>query len=70
LSSKGKLIALTTTIVVATVVLAPLTPAALSVILLVSSLSVLGIARMHTIAEDAQTAVPMGHPALLPLPIR
>ena len=40
LASKGKLIGLTATIVVVTVVLAPLTPLALSVILLISSLSV------------------------------
>ena len=68
LASKGKLIGLTATIVIVTVVLAPLTPLALSVILLISSLSVLGVARMPGLAEDAQTEVPVGGRTLLPLP--
>src|SRR5271157_1882841 len=68
LTSKGKLIGLTATIVVVTVVLAPLTPLALSVILLISSLSVYGVARMPGLAEDAQTEVPVGGRTLLPLP--
>jgi uncharacterized membrane protein YbaN (DUF454 family) len=68
LASKGKLIGLTATIVVVTVVLAPLTPLALSLILLISSLSVYGVARMPGLAEDAQTEVPVGGRTLLPLP--
>src|SRR5271157_1458664 len=68
LTSKGKLIGLTATIVVVTVVLAPLTPLALSVILLISSLSVYGVARMPGLTEDAQTEVPVGGRTLLPLP--
>jgi len=68
LTSKGKLIGLTATIVVVTVVLAPLTPLALSLILLISSLSVYGVARMPALAEDAQTEVPVEGRTLLPLP--
>ena len=68
LASKGKLIGLTATIVVVTVVLAPLTPLALSVILLISSLSVYGVARMPGLAEDAQTDVSVGGRTVLPLP--
>ncbi len=68
LASKGKLIGLTATIVVVTVVLAPLTPLALSVILLVSSLSVYGVARMPGLTGDGQTEVPVGGRTLLPLP--
>ncbi|MGO9601107.1 MAG: DUF454 family protein [Isosphaeraceae bacterium] len=68
LASKGKLIGVTATIVVVTVVLAPLTPLALSVILLMSSLSVYGVARMPGLAEDAQTDVSVGGRTVLPLP--
>jgi len=70
LASKGKLIGLTATIVVVTVVLAPLTPLALSVILLISSLSVLGVARMPGLAEDAQASSRAGIRTMLPLPAR
>ena len=52
LTSKGKLLGLTATIVFVTVVLAPLTPLALSVILLVSSLGVLGVARMPGLSNE------------------
>jgi len=68
LTSKGKLIGLTATIVVVTVVLAPLTPLALSVILLISSLSVYGITRMPALAEDEQARACAEVGMTLPLP--
>ena len=55
LTSKGKLIALTATIVIVTVVLAPLTPLVLGGILLVSSASVYGVTRIPSLTSDAQT---------------
>src|SRR5271157_1141094 len=70
LASKGKLIGLTATIVIVTVVLAPLTPLALSVILLISSLSVLGVARMPGLAEDEQARACAGMGTTVPLPAR
>jgi uncharacterized membrane protein YbaN (DUF454 family) len=70
LASKGKLIGLTATIVVVTVVLAPLTPLALSLILLISSLSVYGVARMPGLAEDEQAGACAGMGTTLPLPAR
>ncbi len=70
LTSKGKLIGLTATIVVVTVVLAPLTPLALSVILLISTLSVYGVARMPALAEDEQARACAGMGTTLPLPAR
>src|SRR5271157_149178 len=70
LTSKGKLIGLTATIVVVTVVLAPLTPLALSLILLISSLSVYGLTRMPGLAEDAQASSRAGIRTMLPLPAR
>jgi len=51
LTSKGKLLVLTATVVLVTVVFAPLTPLALCVILLISSLSVYGVIRMSAIEE-------------------
>jgi len=68
LPSKGKLIGLTATIVIVTVVLAPLTPLALSVILLISSLSVYGITMMPapTRGDQAIACAAMG--TTLPLP--
>jgi len=66
----GGAFTLTATIVVVTVVLAPLTPLALSVILLISSLSVLGVARMPGLAEDAQASSRAGIRTMLPLPAR
>jgi uncharacterized membrane protein YbaN (DUF454 family) len=68
LSSKGKLIALTATIVVVTVVLAPLTYVALSTIVFVSSLSLIGIAGVSTLAADSRTDSAAGSRTLLPLP--
>jgi uncharacterized membrane protein YbaN (DUF454 family) len=68
LASKGKLIGLTATIVVVTVVLAPLSPLALSVILLISSLSVYGVARMPALTSDAQARARAGMGTTLPLP--
>src|SRR5271157_563927 len=68
LTSKCKLIVLTATIVVVTVVLAPLTPLALSVILLISTLSVYGITRMPALAEDAQARARAEVGMTLPLP--
>ena len=56
LTSKGKLIALTGTIVIVTVVLAPLTPVALSVILVISSLSVYGVTRIPALTSASQAS--------------
>ncbi len=70
LTSKGKLIGLTATIVVVTVVLAPLTPLALSVILLISTLSVYGITRMPALTGDGQARARAGMGTTLPLPAR
>ena len=70
LTSKGKLIGLTATIVVVTVVLAPLTPLALSLILLISSLSVYGVARMPALTRDGQARACAGVGTTLPLPAR
>jgi uncharacterized membrane protein YbaN (DUF454 family) len=70
LTSKGKLIGLTATIVVVTVVLAPLTPLALSLILLISSLSVYGVTRMPALTRDGQARARAGMGTTLPLPAR
>ena len=70
LASKGKLIGLTATIVVVTVVLTPLTPLALSVILLISSLSVYGLTRMPALTGDGQARARAGMGTTLPLPAR
>ena len=64
-TSKAKLIALTATIVIVTVLIAPLTPLALGVILLFSSLSVLGIASMPALTSEAHG---VGGQTLLTLP--
>ena len=63
LTSKGKLIGLTATIVVVTVVLAPL-------ILLISSLSVYGVTRMPALTRDGQARARAGMGTMLPLPAR
>jgi len=70
LTSKGKLIGLTAKIVIVTVVLMPLTPIALSVILLFSSLGVYGITRMPALVTNSQTEVLAGTQTWLPLPAR
>jgi uncharacterized membrane protein YbaN (DUF454 family) len=60
LVSKGKMIGMTATIIVLTVVFMPLTPVAVVVILLLSSMSVSGILRMPTLSGDppaARTAI-------------
>jgi uncharacterized membrane protein YbaN (DUF454 family) len=54
--SKEKLIGLSLTIIVVTIVLMPLTPVALSFILAVSSLSVYGIARAPALEQEDSTA--------------
>ncbi len=68
LSSKVKLIGLTATIVVVTVALAPLTPLALSVILLISSISVYGVTRMPALTSDRHAGACAGMGTTLPLP--
>jgi uncharacterized membrane protein YbaN (DUF454 family) len=68
MASKGKLIALTGTIIVVTVVLAPLTPVALSLILVISSLSVYGVTRIPTLTEDSQASERAGIGSKLPFP--
>jgi uncharacterized membrane protein YbaN (DUF454 family) len=60
LASKGKLITLTGTIVVVTVVLAPLTPIALCVILVISSLSVYGVTRIPALTSDSEASARAG----------
>ena len=67
-TSKAKLITLTATIVIVTVLIAPLTPLALGVILLFSSLSVLGIASMPGLANGAHAAVGVEGQTLLTHP--
>lgn len=63
--SKAKLMGLTLTIVVVTVVLMPLTPVALSVILVISSLSVYGLARLPALEHDMsqESWTPLALPA-------
>ena len=56
LASKGRLMGSAPPVVV-TVVLAPLTPLALSLILLISSLSVYGVRRMPTLANTGRPAL-------------
>ncbi len=68
LTSKGKLIGLTATIVIVTVVLAPLTPLALSVILLISSISVYGVSRMPALTSEGHAGACAGMGTTLPLP--
>ena len=68
LTSKGNLIGLTATIVVVTVVLVPLTPVALSMILVVSSLSVYGVTRIPTLTRDVQANARVGIGPTLPFP--
>jgi uncharacterized membrane protein YbaN (DUF454 family) len=67
LTSKGKLIALTGTIVIVAVVLAPVTPVALGLILVISSLSVYGVTRIPAITSDTQASGRAGISATLPL---
>jgi uncharacterized membrane protein YbaN (DUF454 family) len=67
-SSKGKLIGLTVAIIVVTVVLIPLSPVALVVMLLLMSVSILGVIRMPTLAEEPRAEIPHERPARLVLP--
>jgi uncharacterized membrane protein YbaN (DUF454 family) len=60
LTSKGKLLAMTGMIVIVAVVLAPLTPIALSVILVISSLSVYGVTRIPALTSDSQASACAG----------
>ena len=62
LASKGKLIGLTATLVVVTIVLIPLTPVALGGIFLVSSLSVYGVTRIPALATEAQASARLPGP--------
>jgi uncharacterized membrane protein YbaN (DUF454 family) len=66
--SKGKLTGLTLAIVGVSIVLAPLTPVALLVIVIFSSLSIYGIARMPNLVEKAQGAPRFDGPARFALP--
>ncbi len=70
LTSKGKLVALTATIVVVTVVLAPLTPFTLGVILLISSLSVYGVTRIPAVTQREQVSARARPGTTLALPAR
>jgi uncharacterized membrane protein YbaN (DUF454 family) len=62
-ASKAKLAGLTITIVAVAVLLAPLTPITLGVILLISSLSVYGIARIPTLEADERAVIRTALPA-------
>jgi uncharacterized membrane protein YbaN (DUF454 family) len=62
-SSKGKLIGLTVTIVVLTVALTPLSPLALVLILLASSLSVYEIVRLPALASEPRPATRLEGPS-------
>ena len=66
-ASKGKLILLTGTIVVVTVILAPLTPLALGLILVISSLSVYGVTRIPALTSDSQASARAGIGTALPI---
>jgi uncharacterized membrane protein YbaN (DUF454 family) len=68
-SSKGRLIGLTLAIVVVTVALTtPLSPVVLILILLISSLSLYGIARLPGLSEEPRAVIPLEQPARLSLP--
>jgi uncharacterized membrane protein YbaN (DUF454 family) len=67
LASKSKLVALTGTIIAVTVVLAPLTPVALCLILVISSISVYGVTRIPALTRDEQASDRAGKRAVLPL---
>jgi uncharacterized membrane protein YbaN (DUF454 family) len=67
-SSKGRLIGLTLAIVVVTVALTPLSPAALILILLISSLSLYGIARLPALSGEPRAGISLEQPPRLVLP--
>jgi uncharacterized membrane protein YbaN (DUF454 family) len=68
-SSKGRLIGLTLVIVVVTVALSPAAPIVWAVVVLVASLSILGIVRMPALAEEPRiTRRHLGGTARLSLP--
>jgi uncharacterized membrane protein YbaN (DUF454 family) len=69
-SSKGKLIAVTVTIVVITLVLAPMTVVSLALIVLIASLSIYGVVRLPGLPEKpAGWPLQNGHARLaLPAP--
>jgi uncharacterized membrane protein YbaN (DUF454 family) len=68
LASKGKLITMTGTIVIVTVLLAPLTLVALSLIFVISSLSVYGVTRIPALTADAEASARAGIRTTLPVP--
>jgi uncharacterized membrane protein YbaN (DUF454 family) len=67
-SSKGKLFALTGAIIVITVILTPLSPVALVLILVASSASIYGIARLPTVSDGSSAVDPLDGRAHLALP--
>jgi uncharacterized membrane protein YbaN (DUF454 family) len=67
-SSKGKLMGLTVILIVVTFVLTPLSPVALVLILVVSSLSAYGVARLPVLSKEPRAGIPFGQPARLALP--
>jgi uncharacterized membrane protein YbaN (DUF454 family) len=67
-SSKGKLMGLTGTIIVVTVALTPLSPIALVLILLASSLTIYGVARLPVLSGEARGAIRLERPARIALP--
>jgi uncharacterized membrane protein YbaN (DUF454 family) len=68
LASKGKLITMTGTIVIVTVLKAPLTLVALSLIFVISSLSVYGVTRIPALTADAEASARAGIRTTLPVP--
>jgi uncharacterized membrane protein YbaN (DUF454 family) len=67
-SSKGKLMGLTGTIVLVTVALTPLSPVALVLILLVSSLSICGVIRLPVLSTEPRPETPLEWPSRLAFP--
>ncbi len=66
--SKLKLVGLAGLLLVATVVLAPLTPVALGVVLLVASLGTLGVVRLPGVPREMPVERPTGRTARFALP--
>ncbi len=67
-TSKGKLIGLTVTIIVVTVLITPINAVALVAIILMSSLSLYGITRVPTLPSEERAEAPMIGRTLLALP--
>ncbi len=66
--SKGKLAALTLSIIALTVILAPLSPITLVLVVLIASVSLVGILEMPGLPTNSQPALQHDAPARLALP--